>query len=202
MSKAGDFRREVNRLVAKRTRWLLRVLENPNEPPTERLSRNQVNRAVEHLQHIASDALTDRLAGREFQASTESRIRWTVNAGKGRGPDQKKAAFKKWYKEEVRKSTCIYVFRAGERAIYVGKTTKGGGRPASHFSQHWFSAVKSVDVYPVRGSRPLPALECLAIHSFQPSRNKVAAETRKWTNKCPLCQIHQEIDDQLRDIVR
>ncbi len=202
MRAASEFRRELNRLVHARTRWLYRVLDNPYLEPTERLPRNRVNKAVLHLQSLASIALADRLAKKHFEDSTERKRVWRVTARKGRGPDQKKAAFMAWYRSSVRKSTCIYVMRKGTRAVYVGKTTRGGGRPASHFGQHWFSGVTSVEVYPVRGSRALPALECLAIHRFRPTRNKVAAETRKWTSKCPLCKIHQDLEEHLRDIVR
>lgn len=202
MGAASDFRRQLNKLVDKRTRWLYGVLDNPYMPRTERLDRARVNRAVLELQELASNALSERLAKKHFHDSTDPKLSWRVSSGKGRGPDQKMATFMAWYRHEVRKSTCIYVFWKQGRAIYVGKTQNGAGRPAGHFVKHWFAGVTSIDVYPVRGKRPLPALECLAIHRFQPSRNKFAAETKRWTDKCPLCAIHQEIDEQLRDIVR
>ncbi|MES2155580.1 MAG: hypothetical protein V4510_10635 [bacterium] len=202
MGRSTEFRRELDRALDARTRWLRAVLDNPDLEPTDRLPRDKVHKIVFHMQRLASQALSSRLTHREFRAHTEPVLRWRVTAGKGRGPDQKKAAFKAWYRQTVRRSNCIYVFRSGNRAVYVGKTTIGASRPASHFSQHWFSGITHVDLHPVRGTRPLPALECLAIHKFEPSRNKVAAETRKWTSKCPLCEIHEEIDEQLRDIVR
>jgi hypothetical protein len=44
--------------------------------------------------------------------------------------------------------------------------------------------------------------ECLGIHRFQPSRNKVKAESRKWTKKCELCGIHREIEEEVSSIFR
>ena len=75
-------------------------------------------------------------------------------------------------------------------------------RISGHFEKHWFSHATRVDVYQTSGRRALPALECLAIHRFQPRRNKSKAETRKWTSKCPLCKVHREIEQELGRIFR
>ena len=47
-----------------------------------------------------------------------------------------------------------------------------------------------------------PMLECLAMHRFQPTYNAAKAETKKWTSKCPLCQVHRNIWTELRAIFR
>jgi len=43
-------------------------------------------------------------------------------------------------------------------------------------------------------------LECLAIHRFRPTKNKVKAATENWTPKCPLCALHKTIRTELRKI--
>jgi hypothetical protein len=62
--------------------------------------------------------------------------------------------------------------------------------------------VKRVTIFAVSGNSHIPKLECLAIHHFQPTRNKNKAATKKWTKACPLCTTHKYIESELRDIFR
>lgn len=197
-----EFRAELNRLFRRRTYWLRSAVEGPRPGPPPTLSRRQVRRAITRLQELASEALADHLARDEFEDAVTFRRSWHVKRGKGRGVDAKRRAFNRWFDDELGPATYVYVFWNRRRCVYVGKTARSGRRISSHFDKHWFGGVTRVDVYATTGRRVLPALECLAIHGFQPTRNKFRAERRKWTRRCPLCSVHRMIDSELRDIFR
>jgi len=202
MSKEAEFLRQLNDLHAKRTDWLRHCLSRGRPGPPSKFSRKTVNKAIESLQAIASDALAKNLAKTEFFDRVEERRRWHNRKKKGWGRDAKKKNFKIWYRAKVRHKRCIYAFWAEDRCLYVGKSTTGAGRVASHFKEYWFSRATRIDVYAVTLDRDLPILECLGIHRFQPSYNKSRAEEKKWTPKCPLCKLHRDIESELRSIYR
>lgn len=202
MSNEADFRRELNALYERRTDWLRHCLSGGRPGAPSKFSRTIVNKAIEKLQDIASDALAKNLARSEFSDRVEDRHRWYNRKKKGWGRDAKKTNFKAWYKEKVRHRRCIYAFWAKDRCLYVGKSAKGAGRVAGHFTEFWFGRASRIDVYAVTGDRDLPMLECLGIHRFQPIYNKSKAEEKKWTAKCPLCKLHRDIESELRSIYR
>ena len=202
MSRAAQFNRELDTLFRKRSHWLGHVLGGPQPGPPPRLKRRHLQHSIAKLQDIAGEALAPALARKEFERSVWKRKSWHVKRGKGRRFDQRQRRFEDWYDMHIESQSCVYVFWARRRCIYVGKTTRGGGRPSSHFDRTWFTPVTRVDVYETRGKRALPALECLAIHRFQPLRNKIKAQGRKWTRKCPLCKLHKDIQAELNDIFR
>jgi len=94
--------------------------------------------------------------------------------------------------------SCIYFFWSRRGCEYVGRTTRGGSRPASHFDKYRFRCVSRIDVYAATGRRAITALECLARHRFQPIQNRIAPAQRKWTRACPMCRLHADLDDELR----
>jgi hypothetical protein len=202
MSTAAQFRRELDRLFRRRTHWLRTLFEGPRPGPRAVLSRRHVRKAIVRLQDLASEAWAQDLARDEFENATEFRCSWHPRRGKGRGTDAKREAFNDWFDENVGPGHCVYVFWRNRHCIYVGKTAGSGRRISSHFDKFWFMLVTRVDVYAVSGKRALPALECLAIHRFQPLRNKFRAERRKWTRRCPLCQFHREIERELQTMFR
>lgn len=199
---AVGFRSELDRLFRRRTHWLRSSVEGPHPGPPPKLGRSHVRRAVTRLQALASAALAHKLARDEFEDGVLLRKSWHAKKGKGRGADLKRGSFNEWFDEHLRPGTYVYVFWNRRRCIYVGKTARSGRRISSHFDKHWFGGVTRVDVYRVKGRRVLPSLECLAIHRFQPTRNKFRAERRKWTRRCQLCTIHRRIDEELRSIFR
>lgn len=197
-----EFRRELNGLFSLRSHWLRSSVEGARPGPPPSLNRKRLHRSIWRLQDLASKALAVKLAREQFQESVKGRRSWHPKKGKGHGRDAKKRTFKRWFRTKFGKGTYVYVFWNRRRCIYVGKTTKSGGRIAGHFDKHWFGGVSRIDVYQTNGRRSLPALECLAIHRFQPSRNKFRAERKKWTSKCELCRVHRQIKDELTDIFR
>lgn len=199
---APQFRAELDRLFRRRTYWLRSAVEGPRPGPPPSLNRTHIRRAATKLQELASRALADNLARDEFEEGVLQRRSWHAKRGKGRGADAKRHAFNAWFDERLGPGIYVYVFWNRRRCVYVGKTAKSGRRISGHFDKHWFGGVTRVDVYSARGRRVLPALECLAIHRFQPSRNKFRAERRKWTKRCQLCTTHRLIDQELRSIFR
>jgi hypothetical protein len=197
-----EFRRELDRLFKRRTHWLRSSVEGRRTGAPPKLGRQHVSRAIKSLQDLASSALASELARRDFDDGVLIRRSWHPKKGKGRGVDRKRARFNEWFDEHLGRGTYVYVFWNRRRCVYVGKSVKSGRRISSHFDKHWFGAVTRVDVYKARGRRVVPSLECLAIHRFQPARNKFRAERRKWTRRCGLCKVHKEIDDELRSIFR
>ncbi len=202
MSRAATFNRELDNVFRKRSHWLRTVLRGPRPGPPAKLKRRHLERAVAKLQGIAAEAFATALARKEFKRSVRQRKSWHAKRGKGFRFEQRQRAFNQWYDDHITSQSCIYVFWARWRCVYVGRTTRGGRRPSSHFDRAWFRPVTRVDVYETTGRRVLPALECLAIHRFQPVRNKFRAQERRWTRKCPLCALHRDIERELRDIFR
>ena len=197
---AVAFRRELDRLFERRTDWLRTSIAGARPGPPLSLNRDNVRKSIARLQTLASDALADRLARLEFQSSVRGKRSWHPKRGKGHGRDAKRKTFKRWFAKRFGKGTYVYVFWNRRKCVYVGKTSKSGGRIAGHFEKHWFGTVTRIDVHQANGRRALPALECLAIHSFQPVRNKFRAERKKWTRKCELCRVHKNIKEELQDI--
>jgi hypothetical protein len=196
-----DFERELDNLFRQRTHWLRveLVSSRPGKPP--QFNRQKVDKGIERLQRIASDALAGRLARTEFEKHVQLRKNWHV---KGRGLDDRKARFERWFASCFPQSSgCLYAFwnRKG-RSEYVGRSGSGGSRPSSHFDKFWFAHVKRVTIFQIPSASHIPKLACLAIHHFQPLRNKNKASIRKWTKSCPLCDTHRYIEEELRRIFR
>jgi hypothetical protein len=196
-----EFERELSRLFHQRTDWLRRKLgtKRPGAPP--QFGRHKVTAGIQTLQEIASDAFARKLARAEFDEHTAYRKSYKI---KGYGRPDKKKRFEEWFTAHFGGAKgVIYTFWGKhQRCIYVGRTGASGVRPSAHFEKFWFSPVKRVTVYEVSGKRHVPKLECLAIHRFQPSQNKNTAATKKWTKACPLCETHQHIEAELRDMFR
>jgi|SRR5271155_1918598 len=196
MAFSKTFERELGRLFRKRTFWLRQKLgtSGAGKPPV--FNRKTVKGGIERLQQIASDALARKLARVAFDENVKSHNNRQI---KGRGPAEKKANFEKWFVRFKETKGVVYVFwgKNGE-CVYVGRTGSHGSRPASHFEKFWFSRVKRVTIFDVKGRSRVARLECLAIHRFQPTRNVNMAAPRK----CPLCKTHRYIRDELHDIFR
>ena len=199
MAFSKSFDHELNSLFRQRTHWLRRQLGTKKTGKPPGFSRKKVNAGITKLQKIASKALAHKLAKSEFDEHVASRKNYYV---KGRGPNDKKKRFEKWFAASSgRTRGLIYAFWGNKKkCIYIGRTGSHGSRPSSHFEKFWFSSVKRVTIFAVRGKSHIPKLECLAIHHFQPTRNKNKAATKKWTKACPLCITHKYIESELRDI--
>ncbi|HMD54407.1 MAG TPA: hypothetical protein VKJ65_07665, partial [Phycisphaerae bacterium] len=161
------FERELNNLFHQRTDWLRRKLGSSGIGKPPQFGRKKVDAGIEKLQEIASDALAHKLAKLEFEEHVDS---WQNYHVKGRGCEEKKDNFEKWFAVKLKKQKgLIYAFWGNRnKCIYIGRTGSHGSRPSSHFEKFWFSEVKRVTIFVIKGKSHIPKLECLAIHRFQP----------------------------------
>ena len=201
MAFSKSFDRELYDLFYQRTAWLRRKLgtKMTGKPPA--FGRKKVNDGIQTLQELASNAFARKLAKSEFDQHVAGSKNYQI---KGYGRDDKKKKFEKWFATHFSTTRgLVYAFWGKHRkSIYIGRTGSGGSRPSSHFKIFWFSQVKRITIFDVKGKSHVPKLECLAIHHFQPARNKNKASTKKWTKACPLCATHKHIEEELRDIFR
>jgi hypothetical protein len=169
------------------------------KPPE--FDRQKVDKGIERLQQIASIALASKLARSEFNQYVSKKMNYHI---KGYGREDKRDRFEDWFSQNFPTSGgLVYTFWGKKgNCIYVGRTGAHGSRPSSHFDKYWFSHVQRATIFSISGKSHIPKLECLAIHHFQPIRNKNKASTRKWTKACPLCETHKHIEEELRSIFR
>jgi len=200
MAHVNQFVNDLDELFRKRTYWLRSKigLKIPGQPP--KITKIFIDKGILNLQERASYALANKLAKTEFKKYTHKKKAWHV---KGHGVDEKKKVFEKWFiKEFPNLKSCVYVFWKNKKCIYVGRTGGGGSRPSSHFIKFWFKDVNRIDIFLSISASQTPKLECLAIHHFEPVRNKKKSATKKWTKECPLCALHKNIEKELRKIFK
>lgn len=199
---AAKFDRLLHKLFNDRTHWLKAQVRKPNpgKPPT--FDKNKVEKAIRHLQSLAEEAQLHARAIRDVENLYAEKKQWHVTTNKGWGIDRKRQAFNEWFDEHVPHDNCVYVFWAGRRCRYVGRTLGGKNRPQSQFQKHWFQGVTRVDIYSSRAAREIPKLECLLTHRFDPKHSKVTPASRKWLSKCPICETRSFIRDEIKYIFR
>ncbi len=192
------FNRRLDGLFHRRTHRL-RYLVSKREPGrAPDLNRTTVTREIFQLNLLASKCLAT-TARRAFCATYSQHKQWRTK-NKGRGWLEKQRAFGKWYANKIDHRNCVYVFWHLSTCLYVGKTVHGRGRPQSHFDKHWFPKATRIDIYSTSQKSLVPRLECLAMHLFEPTKTRQKAATKKWTKKCPICEVRGEIRRELRRI--
>lgn len=194
-----EFNRILDRIYKRRTDHLRRILD-PKSGQTRRLTKKRRERAVDELQEVVSRGLAARLAKTEFNKSVAERRSWHP---KGWARKKKQEGFRRWIRKKIsRKRGKVYVFWKKRECRYVGRTGGRGSRPSQHFKRGWFAGTTRIDVYTTLLRKSAPRLECLAIHHFRPTKNKVKAAAKGWTPHCPLCGIHRMIRREMRKIYR
>ncbi|MFO1052208.1 MAG: hypothetical protein U1F36_08345 [Planctomycetota bacterium] len=154
------------------------------------------------LEDAAEECHFRSLVVRGMRDLYERRVSWHVRTNGGRGPLAKRSAFEEWYERRVGARNCVYVFWAGRKCRYVGRTSAGRHRPKAHFEKHWAAGVTRVVVYECRGRRALPSLECLAMHRFEPSHNRAKSARERYLGKCPICVLRRRVRVEARRIFR
>jgi hypothetical protein len=119
MAFSKSFDRELNKLFRRRTYWLRRKLGTSGAGKPPEFGRKRVSVGIRRLKAIASNVLARKLAKSEFDEHTAPRRNYHV---KGRGRDEKKAEFEKWFVSRFGKTKgLIYAFWGNHRkCIYVG----------------------------------------------------------------------------------
>lgn len=197
---AIEFNRLLDELFLKRTHWIRTAVRSSPQGRPPVLNRRGITKAIERLQDLASECLAEDYAWSEFDRLVEEKRQWHVTTSKGWGRDAKKKSFNLWFDRTIRFQNCIYIFWSNSTCLYVGRTMRGKGRPQSHFNTHWLSKTTRIDIYSTSSGNEVPKLECLAIHRFDPVYNKRRASKKMWAKTCPVCDVHEMIDDELRGI--
>jgi hypothetical protein len=199
MSYKTQFNRTLDSLYERRTDKLRRLLSR-KPGPMRTLTKKRREGKIRELEGIVSKALAKRIARKRFKILVLRNKTWRT---KGWGPDKKQRIFRAWVRKKVSpRRGKIYVFWKKRECRYVGRTRGRGSRPSHHFKRSWFNGTTRIDVYMAHQRRSIPLLECLAIHRFRPTRNKVKAAKQNWTPKCPLCALQKKIRTELRKIYR
>jgi hypothetical protein len=199
MSRQTQFNHALDRLYERRTDKLRHILAG-KAGPLLTLTKKKRDSTIRELQEIISKALAKTIAKRGFKTLVIHKKTWRT---KGWGTDKKKKIFRAWVRKKISpKRGKIYVFWKKRECRYVGRTRGRGSRPSHHFKRGWFNRTTRIDVYSAHRRRSIPLLECLAIHRFRPTRNKVKASKQNWTPRCPLCTLHKQIRTELRKIYR
>ncbi len=199
MSFQTEFNNILDRLYERRTDKLRHLLRKKHGPLLT-ITKKKREDKIEELEEIASKVLAKKMATKHFKRLGTRKKMWRPE---GRGTDKKLTMFRVWVRERIsRKRGKVYVFWRGHECRYVGRTRGRGNRPGRHFNRGWFNGTTRIDVYLTRQKKSVPLLECLAIHRFRPTKNKVKAAKEKGTPKCPLCAVHKKIRTELRKIYR
>jgi hypothetical protein len=195
---AVQFKRELNKLFRRRIHWILRAVGGTTTKRPPHFNRVEVDKAIAKLQDIASDCIADKRARDEFKKLVVFKKQWHV---RGFGSSNKKKLFATWFTSTITHANYVYVFWGNHgQCLYVGKTEKGKGRPQNHFTKPWFQAASRIDIHAVRSRTHVLKIECLAKHRFEPKHNKIDPPTKQWYKKCPVCEVHKDIHDQMRRI--
>lgn len=202
MSLTANFDRELNRLFHRRTSWVRQAIGKNRPGRPHIFNRGKVEPKLDELGELAHDILVRGRARKEFRRTVHGKRQWHVKRGKGFGIDAKRKKFKRWYEKYIGNKNCVYVFWAEKRCAYVGRTSRGKGRPAGWFDRVWFQPVTRIDIYSVSRRSEVPKAECLAVHLFDPLENKNWPSFGSYTKECPICQATKEIDRELRSIFR
>jgi hypothetical protein len=165
-------------------------------------NRKKAGPKLYELGVLATQILVRRRARPEFLRAVEGKRQWHVKRGKGFGIDAKRKRFKRWYEGHIGNKNCVYVFWSNKECVYVGRTSRGKGRPAGWFDRVMFQPVKRIDIYSVRRPTEVPKVECLAVHLFDPAENRNWPSIGRYTKKCPICKATKEIDKELQSIFR
>lgn len=199
MAYKNQFENILKDLFRRRTCWLTDGLFSRRPGKPSLLSRKVLDKKINELQEVISHAFARTIAKDEFDRRVTCSKSWHI---KGRGPEEKGENFKIWFDNHFENSNnLVYIFWGNHnRCIYVGKINNGVKRPLNQFGKHWIHKAKRIDIYLTKSYKDIPKLECLAIHHFEPFHNKQKAATKDWTSKCPLCQIHKRVEDELNNI--
>src|SRR5579863_1187117 len=172
MSFQTEFNVILDRLYERRTDKLRHLLRRKHGPLLT-LTKEKREEKIDELEEIVSKALAKKIARKHFNRLVKRKRMWRI---KGRGPDKELNEFHAWVSNKIsRKRGKVYVFWRGRECRYVGRTRGRGTRPGRHFSRGWFNGTTRIDIYVAHQRTSIPSLECLAIHRFRPTKNKVRA---------------------------
>jgi len=197
MASPKAFESGLDTLFRQYSAQLRRDVGKRSKGKVPKLTRPKLRKRIDRLVRIATDFDLKKNGKQTFIDAVKEKRQWHAKRGKGWGRAAKKKTFGAWYDEAVAGRNCVYVFWSGRRCVYVGRTGAGGRRPQAHFEKYWFSSVTRIDAHIIYGKRQLPMAECLAIHLYKPTKNKVKSAQQKWRSNCPICTKEVRVRKEL-----
>lgn len=203
MTKINEFNKKLNKLFEERTHWLRSAVKRAPQGHPPFFTRAKVDKSIEQLQDIASEILIHQVSKTEFNKIVLQKKRWHTK-NKGRGWDKKEKEFNLWFKSNINFNNYVYVFEAGKRCRYVGRSIAGKTRPQTHFEKRWINGVTIIKIFSTSQPSQIPKLECLAIHKFDPPKkyNKNTPSFSKNDKPCPICETKELIRKELKSIFK
>src|SRR3989338_10217716 len=108
MAKYNQFTQKLNELFADRTHWLrTSVKKIQGRPPKP--TNSKINRAINHLQIIASEILVCEVSNKEFNKTVLQKKRWHTK-NKGWGRKRKIKSFNLWFDKNVSYKNYIHLY--------------------------------------------------------------------------------------------
>lgn len=191
-----EFNKKLNDAFKRRTRWLRDSIWGATPGKPHKWTKKERAKIISDLQGIAENAFAGKFAKRELKE--HSTKRWYQVVGSNR--EKKKSLFIDWYNRTIDNDSCVYIFFKKDRALYVGRTENGKNRPASHFDTFRTTGVTRVTIHKINNVSQLGKLECLTWHNLRPMHNKKTPPNNLYEKKCPLCEIHDYIASELKEI--
>lgn len=189
----------LENILEDRIRGLIDIVNRKKSPRISQLKREQVNRKIEQINEILDQSYGRKLFKKEFRKHTKNES-WRI---RGRGWEDEQYNFEKWfYRKFQNHKYFIYVIWANKKGLYVGRTAQGVGRISFHFRERAYASAKTIEVIRVQNKSHLPKLECLGIHYLRPLNNRTVASRLKWTKSCPVCDMQQKAEREIRWIFR
>ena len=197
MSYTNQFKKELHSLFDLRTAWLMKILGAKKIGKPTKFNKDKVKKSIQIIQNYASKAFVNKISKYELDKSTKIIKNHKIQ---GHGIKQKKKDIKDWYDNTIHSANCVYMFfNKDNKCLYVGRSSSGKHRPASHCEKFWFKYANRIKVVATIQSES-SKIECMAIHRYLPRYNINTPSKSKWTKKCPICKIHKDIKNEIESI--
>jgi hypothetical protein len=191
-----QFRRLLEKTMKRRIDSVLRLII-PQPGPPQKFNEKVKTRLQEEILSAASQILVRKRARHELKKLVDRR---RLRFIKGHGIDDRHDKLVEWAAKNL-KRPIVYSFWGGKKCLYVGKG-KNWKRLQAYKKSIYLKCADRLKALLVKTKSRLPSAECLVIHLHEPRYNAVKAAKVKWGKKCPICERHDELKDELDSLLR
>ena len=194
MSLKKQFIRKLDQLWLWRSGGVRSLVSGPGRPKI--FTRAMREQRIRELQEIATDLLWRRTGKRELERLVVHQ-HWRQILGYGL--DARYWAMTRNF-EAILTYPIVYSFWKGKKCLYVGKG-RSWRRLANYKKSVYLRDATRLRVVEIKNKSHLPKAECLLTHLYEPRDRKVKPADTKWGKKCPVCQAHDQIREELRSLL-
>ncbi|MBI2647169.1 hypothetical protein HYW99_01715 [Candidatus Woesearchaeota archaeon] len=199
MSLKGQFDKKLKELLRIRLYKVYKELKISGSGQPPKYSKRKFKDEIKEIIKGVSDILINtREIKKEWRKASKHKKTFKAN---GWGKNEKKKIFREKYDKKIKFKNCAYVFCNRNKALYVGRTVNGKGRPSSQFKNTDCSGTTNIKIYPTSKDSYVPRLECLAWHKFKPKNKGITPSKPKWSKKCPICKTQKLIKSELEKVL-